>query len=490
MQIVRELGGYTMGRSDNVRRAMSKKKISVMEKERDIFINGNAVEIAEANEKGENPPVAVPGCVQNGIDPKVASGIYDTMIDFAKYAFNKSHAACYAVVAYQTAYLKHYYPAEYMAALLTSVMGNFSKMSGYIISCNNMGLSVLPPDINEGEADFAVTEGGIRYALTAIKGVGRNVIDVIIRNRIQEGVFKSLQDFARRCADEGVNKRAVENFIKAGAFDSFGFTRKQLMSVYNDIFDSVHARQKNGISGQLSLFDMVDEEEKESLEIQIPEKIGEFDKESLLAFEKDVLGIYVSGHPLESYSKLWDKIITAKTFDFYLDEDTGETIVKDGAKETIGGMVVSKKMKYTKRNEAMAFITVEDLFGIVEVIVFPKVYKTASALLDEDKKVLITGRVSLEDNMDGKLIAESVTSMDMIPKNFWLQFEDEAQYKEKYGQIEEILKLSDGKDNVVIYIRDTKKVIRLPRNMSVNADSFLTEQIGKIISEDNIRITY
>ena len=313
MQIVRDLGGYTMGRSDLVRRAMSKKKAYVMEKERANFVHGNAEE-------------GVPGCEANGIAPEIAEHIYGTMMDFAKYAFNKSHAACYAVVAYQTAYLKYYYPVEFMAALLTSVIDNPTKVSEYIMVCRNMNIQILPPDINEGEAGFSVSGNAIRHALTAIKNIGRPVIDAIVKERTEHGKFNSLKNFIERTAGLDVNKRAIEHFIKSGAFDSFGCTRRQLMSVYVQILDSIQNGKKGVMSGQMSLFDIVSEEEKAELEIKMPD-VGEYDKELLLSFEKEVLGFYVSGHPMEEYEALWSKYITAKTTDFYLDEETHLSLI-------------------------------------------------------------------------------------------------------------------------------------------------------------------
>lgn len=499
MQIVRELGGYTMGRSDNVRRAMSKKKLAVMQKERDIFINGNEREIQEERDNGtpeEKLPKPVPGCVKNGIAAKVADGIYDTMMDFAKYAFNKSHAACYAVVAYQTAYLKYYYPQEFMAALLTSVIDHPTKVSGYIMTCRNMGIAILPPDINESGIGFTVTEQGIRYALTAIKSVGYNVIEEITKERERHGNYRSLKDFVERTSHIELNKRAVESLIKAGAMDSFEGTRKQMLSVYVQVMDNVRNDKKKGYTGQISLFDIAQEEEKQSFDITLPKGMGEYPKEMILAFEKEVLGFYVSGHPLESYASMWDKMIPTQTTDFYLDDEdtldggTGTTKVEDNAKTTIGGIITSKRMQYTKRNEAMAFLMVEDLVGSVEVIVFPKAYRTYSQKLVEDAKVLIKGRVSLEEDKDGKLICESVIPFEEISRTLWLQFACEAGYEEAFGKVKDLLDVSDGKDAVKLYFADTKKVLTLPANRSVNADRELQGQLEDILGKENVRVVY
>ncbi len=474
MLIVREFGGYTMGRRDLERRAMSKKKTYVMEQERANFVNGNEAE-------------GVPGCVANGISADVANGIYDTMIDFAKYAFNKSHAACYAVVAYQTAYLKYYYPVEFMAALLTSVIDNSSKVSEYIMVCKSMGIQILPPDINEGEVGFSVSNGAIRYALTAIKNVGRPVINKIVEERRQNGNYKSLKDFIDRTQGSDVNKRALENFIKAGAFDSFGATRMQLMTVYSQILDSIEQSKRGVTAGQMSLLDIVSDEQKQELEIKMP-NVGEYDKELLLSFEKEVLGFYVSGHPMEEYQALWEKRVTAKTSDFYLDEDTGEVKVRDGSRVTIGGMVAEKKIKYTKHDQIMAFVTIEDLVGSVEVIVFPTAYEKYAPKLMEDNKVFIEGRVSAEEDKDGKLIAEAITAFDEIPRKLWIKFPNMADYEKQEETLLDAIFESEGKDNVVIYIEETRQKKVLPPNKNVNANSELTERLGALFGEENVRV--
>ena len=362
MQIVRDLAGYTLGRSDLLRRAMSKKKAAVMEKERNTFVYGD-------EETG------VPGCIKNGIDEQTANKIYDEMIDFAKYAFNKSHAAAYAVVSYQTAWLKYYYPVEYMAALMTSVIDNPTKVAEYIYVCRQMGIRILPPDINKGEADFSVDGGDIRYGLAAIKSIGRPVIRAIVNDRKELGEFRNLEDFITRISSrELMNKRLVENLIKAGALDVLGGTRKQFMSIYIQIVDHMQQEKKNSMVGQMSLFDVVSEEQKEEFQIRMPD-VGEYTKENLLGFEKEVLGVYVSGHPLEPYEEEWRKVISATTADFQVDPEVGYTKVRDGAREIIGGIIAEKTVKHTKTNQMMAFLTVEDLFGTVEVVVFPRDYE-------------------------------------------------------------------------------------------------------------------
>lgn len=474
MQIVRDLGGYTLGRSDLVRRAMSKKKQSVMEKERENFIHGNVEE-------------GVPGCVAKGIDEKVADGIYETMMDFAKYAFNKSHAACYAVVAYQTAYLKYYYPVEFMAALLTSVIDNGKKVSEYILVCRNMGIKILPPDINHGESGFSVADGSIRYALTAIKSVGWPVINAVVEERKARGLFLNLKDFINRMADKDLNKRAIENFIKAGALDSLGGTRKQLMTVYVQVVDSIQKDKKNNMAGQLSLFDMVEEEDKSDFDIQLPD-VGEYSKETLLNFEKEVLGIYVSGHPLEEYEGVWRKKITATTADFALDEETGQVSLPDGSTATIGGLIAEKTIKYTKNDKIMAFLTIEDLVGTVEVVVFPRDYEKNTSFLTEDAKVFVTGRVSVEEEKDGKLICERILPFEQLSKTIWIKFPDREAYQAVEEELFATIAESEGNDGIVIYIENPKAMKELPRNRNVKADESLLKSLYGLFGEENVKV--
>ena len=473
MQIVRDLGGYTLGRSDLVRRAMSKKKQYVMEKERANFIYGNAEE-------------GVPGCISRGISEDVAGQIYDTMMDFAKYAFNKSHAACYAVVSYQTAYLKYYYPVEFMAALLTSVIDNPKKVAEYILVCRNMGISILPPDINEGESGFSVSGGSIRYALTAIKGVGWPVIEAVVNERRERGTFTNLKDFITRIADKDVNKRAIENFIKAGALDSLGGTRKQFMSVYVQIMDHVQRDKKNNMAGQMSLFDIVGEEEKDSFDVKLP-NVGEYSKEMMLGFEKEVLGVYVSGHPLQEYETTWRKRISATTADFALDEETNTVRIKDGENVVVGGMIAEKTIKYTKNDKVMAFLTIEDLVGTVEVVVFPRDYEKNAALLTEDAKVFVRGRASVEEDKDGKIICEKIMAFDKPTKKLWIQFPTMEAYKESEQKLFDAIAQSEGDDSVAIYIQNPKAMRELSRNHNVKADEALIHALQELFGEQNVR---
>jgi len=550
MQIVRDLGGYTMGRSDLVRRAMSKKKHSVMEKERKNFIYGNEAE-------------GVPGCVSKGISEQVADSIFDDMIDFAEYAFNKSHAAGYAVVAYQTAYLKYYYPVEFMAALMTSVIDNPKKVAEYILTCRGMGTRMLPPDINQGQCGFSVCDGQLRYALTAIKSVGRPVIEDIIEEREARGLFTNLKDFITRTAQKDVNKRILENLIKAGALDSLGGTRKQFMSVYVQILDSITKDKKSNLAGQISLFDIADDSQKEEFDFRMPD-VGEYGKEMVLAFEKEVLGIYLSGHPLESYQELWQKYITNTTNDFVLDEETGETRAEDQATAIVGGLIADKTIKYTKNDKVMAFLNLEDLVGNVEIVVFPGDYERYNALLSEDAKIFVKGRVSVEEDKDGKLICEQIASFDeaaqlqggplfrnrydrgggggrsyaggaaggavnygrsqgpgsaagyggnrsgmgtggmasgdagrgaaptpgqkKVPDGIWIQFPSADNYRSREQELLSAIADSSGNDNVVVYLRDTKAYKSLPPDCRVNADTKLQQKLGELFGSENVKI--
>ena len=474
MQIVRDLAGYTMGRSDLVRRAMSKKKTSVMEKERQNFVYGN-------------PEEGVKGCIANGIDEKTANHIYDEMIDFAKYAFNKSHAAAYAVVSYQTAFLKYYYPQEYMAALLTSVMDNVTKVSEYILSCRQMGISILPPDINEGESGFSVSGGAIRYGLSAIKSVGKSVVDLIVSERESSGLFTSIEDFVDRMSNKEVNKRTLENFIKSGALDTLPGTRKQKILVAPELLDQRSKEKKNSMEGQLTLFDIASEEEKTRYQITFP-NVGEFPKEELLAFEKEALGIYVSGHPLEAYETTWRNNITAVTIDFIVDEETEEARVKDGSYVTIGGMITGKTVKTTRNNKLMAFLTLEDLVGSVEVIVFPKDYESKRELFVEDAKVFIQGRASIGDDPVGKVICERVIPFQSLPKELWLKFPDKDVYMAREAEILSDLKESEGNDTVIIYLEKERAKKVLPANRNVSASNELVSVLTEKLGEKNVKV--
>lgn len=474
MQIVQNLAGYTMGQADNIRRAMSKKKQYVIDAERQNFVYGN-------EEQG------IRGCIANGISEKVANEIYDSMVDFAKYAFNKSHAAAYAVVAYQTAYLKYYYPVEFMAALMTSVIDNPRKVAEYIYTCRQMGIKVLPPDINEGDGRFSATGDGIRYGLYAIKSIGRPVVDLILEERKNNGRYTTLQSFIERVAGREVNKRTVENLIKAGACDGLDGNRQQMMLIYNALIDNQNQEKKKSMAGQMSLFDLVSEEEKKAYEIQYPD-VEEYKKEVKLGFEKEVLGIYLSGHPLEEYEAKWRKNISAVTSDFLLDEESGEVKIKDNQAVTVGGMITEKTIKYTKNNKTMAFLTVEDLFGTVEVIVFPKDYEKYHHLLNEDEKVFVKGRANVEEDKNGKLICERIYSFDDTKRELWLQFSTKEDFEEKEQELYAMLHDSDGKDEVVIYISAIKAMKRLSSNHSIRINEEIVNKLTNFLGKNNVKV--
>ncbi len=474
MQIVRDLAGYTLGRSDLLRRAMSKKKGDVMQKERQSFVYGN-------------PEENVPGCIANGIDERTANKIYDEMIDFAKYAFNKSHAAAYAVVAYQTAWLKYYYPVEFMAALMTSVIDNPGKVAEYIYTCRQMGIDILPPDINKGVGTFSVDGGNIRYALSAIKSIGRPVIEVILKEREDNGAFKNLKDFIERMSAKELNKKTIENFIKSGTFDSLPGTRKQLMVVYVQLVEQVNRERKYSMTGQMSLFDMVSDEQKAEFEIPLPD-VGEYEKETKLAFEKEVLGVYLSGHPMEEYEEKWKKNITRTTLDFQIDDASGRTKVRDCAKETVGGLIANKTVKYTRKNQTMAFITIEDLMGTVEVIVFPRDYEKNRQYLEEEDKVFVRGRVSEEDEAPSRLICEEVIPFDRTKKELWLQFDSKEDFKSRERELYEIIGASEGNDSIVVYCRAERAIKRLGINRNVRADSGLLSRLTNYLGESCVKL--
>ena len=474
MQIVRELGGYTLGRSDLLRRAMSKKKAAVMEKERKSFVYGN-------EEDG------IPGCIKNGIDEKIADKIYDDMIDFAKYAFNKSHAAAYAVVAYQTAYLKYYYPQQFMAALMTSVIDFPSKVSEYILHCRQIGIDILPPDVNSGGSRFSVDGTGIRYGMSAIKSVGKAVIDEIVAEREKNGLFTTLNHFITRMSGHEVNKRVVENLIKAGALDCLEGSRRQKMMIYTQIMDSVQHEKKNSMAGQMSLMDIVGEEEKKEFDISLPQ-VEDYDKETILSFEKEVLGIYISGHPLERYTKILAQNATAKTVDFLPDDDTGFPNLTDGKKVIIGGMITNKTLKYTRNNKVMAFLTVEDLVGTVEIIVFPRDYEKNVNRLEEDNKVFILGRVAAEDDKASKLICEKMWLFTEVPRELWVQFSSKEEYQEKEEQLAHALDVSRGTDSVVVFLKAERAMKRLPSGRNISIDSLDMERFCEKFGRENVKV--
>ena len=474
MQIVMKLAGYDLGRSDLVRRAMSKKKADVMAKERQYFVYGN-------------DELGVPGCIANGIDEATANRIFDEMTDFAKYAFNKSHAAAYTIVSYQTAWLKYYYPVEFMAALMTSVIDNSVKVAEYIMTCRQMGIKILPPDINHGVSSFSVDNGRILYGLSAVKSIGRPVVAAIEQERALAGPFTSLKNFIERMSGKEVNKRSIENFIKAGAFDSFGATRRQQMMVYAQIMDQVAQDRKKNISGQMTLFDFMDEEEKQAFEIRYP-NVGEYDKGTLLSFEKEVLGVYISGHPLDDVAESWRRNVTAVTSDFYVNEEIGMPNVVDQSLVVIGGMVTGKTVKSTKNNKMMAFIQLEDLLGTVEVIIFPNDYEKYQAELTEEAKLYIKGRVSASEDQQAKLIAEKIIPFDKVPKEVWLQYPDKNSFIGQQEALYKTLAGHSGNDRVIIFCKVEKAIKKLPVSWNIKAEEEILDQLGTVLGKENVKV--
>ncbi|MBO4946308.1 MAG: DNA polymerase III subunit alpha [Lachnospiraceae bacterium] len=471
MQIVMELAGYTLGRSDLVRRAMSKKKADVMERERKNFVYGNEAE-------------GVPGCISRGISEATANKIFDEMTDFAKYAFNKSHAACYAVVAYQTAYLKYHYPVEFMAALMTSYIENAGKVTEYIYVCRQMGIEILPPDINTGVAEFSVKDGRIVYGLSAIKNIGRNVIDLVVNERETNGPYKSLQDFLERMPGKEVNKRAIENLILAGAFDAMEGNRRQKMMIYPAIMDGIHASHKNSMEGQMSLMDFLGEEEKEEFEVRMPD-VEDYKKEEKLAFEKQVLGVYVSGHPLEDYLELIRKQADATSMDFQLDEESGLPKVTDQGLYTLGGMVSNVTLKVTRNNQNMAFLTLEDMYGSVEVVVFARDFEKNRSILTPDAKLFITGRASVSDD-EAKLLFSKAISFDDIPRDVWLQFETKEAYERLQSELYQIIDRHAGSSFIKIYIREGKLRKNLPPQFAIASGGEALEELKALLGAENV----
>ncbi len=473
MQIVQKLAGYTLGRADLVRRAMSKKKAAVMQQERQNFVYGNEAE-------------GVPGCISRGIQENVANKIYDDMIDFAKYAFNKSHAAAYAVVAYQTAWLKYYYPVEFMAALMTSVIDNSTKVSEYILTCRQMSIGILAPDVNESESAFSVSGGAIRYGLNAIKSIGRPVIESIIAERKAGGPYVDLSDFIHRLPGKDVNKRVVENLIKSGAFDSFPANRRQMMLIYGQIMDEAAQKKKTELAGQMSLFDFAAEEDKEAFKVKIP-VVAEYSKGDLLAFEKEVLGFYISGHPLEEYEEQWKRGISHVTTDFLPPEEGELPKVHDGERATVGGMITAKTMKATKTNKMMAFITIEDLVGTVEVIVFPRDYEKIGKMLNVDDKVFVSGRISAEEDRASKMILESIRPFSEPKKELWIQFTDVEEFKRREPELLSTIMDSEGSDSVIIYVKKEKMKKVLPASRNIKVTDELLGQLYQMFGEKNVK---
>lgn len=473
MQIVRDLAGYSLGRSDLVRRAMSKKKASVMAEERKNFVYGVGDE--------------VPGCVKNGIPAKVAEKIFDEMTDFAKYAFNKSHAACYAVVGYQTAWLKAHYPVEFMAALMTSVMDNASKVSSYIEECKKMGIALLPPDINEGYGHFSVSDGKIRFGLAAIKNVGRGVVNALVVERDRDGLFLSMTEFCNRMESGEINKRCFESLIKAGAMDSLGGARSQYMAIYKSILDGIGQARKNNIEGQLNLFELDMGEGSYQLQDDLP-NVAEFVPRDKLAMEKEVLGIYVSGHPLAEYEVSLRRKISHSSIDFFSrEEDEEGQQIPDEAKVIVGGMIAGVSVKYTRNNDKMAFLTLEDFQGTIEIVVFPKVYQQYSELLLEEAVILVKGRSNVSADGEAKVIASQIQILHleaMSSASIWLKIEKDREVP--LQQITAILARYHGEIPVYIYQESTKEKRKADKKNWVDGSLDMQEELKLLLGEGNV----
>lgn len=473
MQIVQELAGYSLGRSDMVRRAMSKKKADVMAKERENFING----------LGDS----VPGCVKNGIPANIANIIFDEMTDFAKYAFNKSHAACYAVVAYQTAWLKTHYPAEFMAALMTSVQDRPDKIALYIANCKTMNIGILPPDINESLSNFSVSDGNIRFGLSAIKGVGSNNITSIMKNRSNEGNFKSLHQFLDRMGSN-INSKTIESLIYAGAFDSLGGKRSQYIQSYKKMYDGLNSRKKSNIGGQMSLFQLGGESSQENYKDELP-NVPEFENRFLLDKEKEYLGIYVSGHPLDEYNEVLSKYISNSTLDFAFEEEdfSNPNKITDGTEVIVGGIVTAVKKHYTKSNQQMAFVTIEDLYGTIDIIVFPAIYTSVSAFLTENNIILVKGRASVSEDKGSSILANAISDYDHINRKnqtLWIRIPKDSSIT--ISDVSTVTKKHAGDVRVIIYDEKTGQKMTTAREGYVSLNDILLEELKELVGESSL----
>lgn len=486
MQIVQNLGGFTMGRADLVRKAMGKKKMDIMQAERVNFVNGNE-------------ELHIPGCVKNGISEQVANKIYDSMIDFAKYAFNKSHAACYAAVSMQTAYLKCHYPLEFYAGLLSSVMGNVSSLVKYVAECKDKGIKVLPPDINSSDLEFTVKNNEIYYGLLAIKGVGAPFLEGIIEERDRYGKYKSLTDLINR--NESLGAGLIEKLIKAGALDFTGLTRRTMLLNSEIIINRNRKERKEQISGQMSLLDMFgandDSEAKEQLQETI-QNLPEMPLKELLRDEKETTGMYLSGHPLSEYTQFLKGKTNAVSTDFVREASeaeaneqgvSGNVKVEEGQEVKIGCMISSIKRHTTKAGKFMAFVTAEDMFGTIEVIVFPKIFDKVREFLVEDMAVVIKGRVQLEEEKNAVLIADDIVDIQALPKKLWIRFDNMESLLSREEQMMKILSASDGKDRVVLYVADRKVKKELPPSQSVAATPELMEKLSSFLGDENVKLS-
>ena len=506
MQVVRDLAGYSYGRSDLVRRAMSKKKMDVMEEERQYFIHG------KFDDEGN---IEIPGCIRNGISEEDANKIFDDMIDFARYAFNKSHAVAYGVLAYETAYLKVHYPVEFMAALMTSIMGNSDKVVEYIRECNAIGIPVNPPDINKSFSKFSVEGDSIRFGLAAVKNVGVNIIENIVKEREENGEFKDFVDFAKRLDTKDTNKRVVESLIKCGAFDQISENRATLMAGYESVLESISMDRKKNVQGQISLFDAFSAQVEEVPDMQLSTKlpvVREFSEKERLNMEKEVLGMYLSGHPLSEYKSELDRKTSINMKKINELKENEKTFMKLHDREVImGGMVIAKRIMTTKRNEIMAFITLEDLYGAIEVVVFPQTLKKFNILLNDDSIILIKGAISI-DGDEAKLIARDIKdineeyrfnsekiSFDLKgnsnkPKSKQMNVRiDTVGDEELLMKVFKITRKYPGSDRLVLLPKDqnidmSKPIAYKVPGMYINADEELKKELGSLVGKLNIEI--
>lgn len=501
LRIVQDLAGFPMGLADNFRRAISKKKEEVIAERRKIFIYGGNEVITD--KQGNREEVDIPGCIKNGIPEKIADEIYNWIVQYSSYGFNKSHAAAYAHVTYQTAYLRHHYPVEYMASLISSVLGNPKKVPEYIAAVRAQGIEILPPNINEGFAGFSASGDKILFGLASVRGVGWNVIDEIVIERDKNGPYTDLEDFVSRLSSKEVNKRTVESLILSGAFDCFGNTRKQLMAVYEQIIERITKQKKDSISGQMSLFDFAPEEEKQNYKTKMPD-VGEFDKETKLRYEKEMLGVYVSGHPLEEYAKYLKAQTTHMSTDFYLSEDDGEDVmdpsmdgkeskVNDGDRVIIGGIVENLEKKFSKKNgDSYAVCVVEDLAGSVECMIWHKTYEEVKGWLAENEKVIIEGRAKIEEDRDGKVFCNRISKFQTKRRKLWIQFDNIEKYEENAQKLNTLLNGSKGQDSVYVYIKPSEgreRMIKQLDGIYVNTSNVLMDRLFFSFGENNVKVT-
>ena len=484
MQIVRDLAGYSLGRADLVRRAMGKKKLEVMAKEREIFIHG------QLDEQGN---IIVPGCVRNGIEEQAANKIFDEMAEFAKYAFNKSHAAAYAVVSYRTAYLKAYYPTEFMAAMLNSFLGNLDKIPDYIEECKRLGIQILKPDINKSNTRFTVDKKQIRFGLGSIKNVGTAAVDEIVKERNENGDFKDFSDFCERIAQLQVNKKCVESLIKAGAFDGFGQTRKTLMASFETIIDTISDSSKKSFAGQVSMFDLGGSSNSQEIKYNYT-ILEEFTQKEMLFMEKEMLGIYISGHPLENMRKQIEAKTNISSFELRQLNQTEEIEegvkeipdLQDGKQVTIAGIITSVKKKYTKNNTIMAFVTIEDLHGQAEIIVFDSCYQNASSLLINDSIVLIEGRLSVREDDEPKIVARSIKEFAEIKRKIF-EVDITNLAEEQKEKLKGAIRFFSGdRNNIPMQIKNGEKVDAIRGGIYITPEILI--QFQEIVGEQNAKL--